>query len=170
MPTIHERRRVVAGRDPVPVDEQGRVLAQEESYSTAREIAPGRILAIIAGAVLTIVGAIVLVRTGLDSSLQEPTTELLGASHSAFAGIASVVCGLLLLLAGASREQTLAALPAVLLAVGGIVCLAAGSEMRADLGVDASTGWFMIVFSIIAFICAAMPIAHRMTSRSAVVE
>jgi len=170
VPTMHERRRVVAGRDPVPVDQEGRVLAREDSYAASHEIAPGRILAIIAGAVLTIIGAIVLVRTGLDSSLETPTTHLLGASHSAFAGIAEVVCGLLLLLAGAAREQTLAALPAVLLAVGGILCLAAGQQLRSDLGVDRSTGWFMIVFAIVSFLCAAMPIAHRMTSRREILE
>jgi hypothetical protein len=163
---MHERRRVVTGRDPVAVDEEGRVIRREDSQvTTAREIAPGRVLAVIAGAVLTIVGAIVLVRTGLDSSLQTPSTKLLGASHTAIAGIVEVVCGLLLLMAGAARDQTLAALPAVLLAIAGIVALAAGAQLRNDLGAQDSTGWFLLVFAIISFLCAAMPIAHHMRTR-----
>jgi hypothetical protein len=161
----------VSGREPVAVDEEGRVLRREdERIATAHEIAPGRILAVIAGAFLVVVGAIVLVRTGIDSSLETPSTQLLGASHNAIAGIVEVVCGLLLLLAGAAREQTMAALPAVLLAACGIVALAAGPQLRADLGAQDSTGWFLIVFAIISFLCAAMPIAQRFSSRRQILE
>jgi hypothetical protein len=163
---MHERRQVVTDHEPVAVDEEGRVIrSRDAEVTTAREIAPGRVLAVIAGAVLTIIGAVVLVRTGIDSSLQTPSTQLLGASHNAIAGIVEVVTGLLLLLAGASRDQTMAALPAVLLAAAGIVALAAGPSLRDDLGAQTSTGWFLIVFAIISFVCAAMPIAHRMQSR-----
>jgi hypothetical protein len=156
----HEARHEVVDR-PMVDDRPMVVQEHDTAVQEEHDIAPGRMLATIAGAALTVIGAVVLVRTGIDGSLESPTTEFLGATHSAFAGIASVVCGILLLVAGASRDQTLAVLPGILLVGGGIFALAATTQLRQDLGVDDSTGWFMIVFGIIAFVCAAMPIARR---------
>ena len=162
MQLTHRHEQRVSADRPTVVDRPPTVVNETDSMvHEERDMAPGRILAVIAGAALTVIGAIVLVRTGIDGSLETPTTELLGASHSAYAGIVEVVCGILLLVAGASRDQTLAVLPGILLVAGGIFAMAAGDQLRQDLGVNDSTGWFMIIAGIVAFLCAAMPVAHR---------
>src|SRR5262249_53693531 len=135
----HRRDRVVEdGRfvddDPRVVDDG--VRTRSADVETRRfEISPGRWILGIVGLVLGVIGVIVLVRAGVDSSLETPVVKVLGMGHSAIVGLVELGAGVLLVLSAASEAtRPLGSLIGALLLVAGVIGAAMSSGNRADLG------------------------------------
>lgn len=126
--------------------------------ATARRISPGQVLGGMAGAVLTLFGIVAVVRTGVDANLNEPVTEIFGLTHSAYVGFFEIAVGLLLL-ASASSVAYRGAMGflGALAIVAGVVVAAASVRILLEVGVQKSTGWFLVVMGAVALAGAMMP-------------
>ncbi len=123
---------------------------------------PGRAITLILGVVVAAVGAIVLMRTGVDSDLAHPSTTILSVPQSAIVGLAEVVAGLLLILSSLSEDaRPLAAVVGILAIAAGIIAMAASPTLQDDIGFAASTGWWAIVVGIIALVASVLPSVWR---------
>lgn len=136
------------------------------SVTVARHFSPGQILGGLAGAVLLIVGIIAVTTNGIDSSLNQPVSKVMGLSQSSLIGLIEIGLGLLLVLSAASLAMRglMGAIGALTL-VGGIVVAAAGTKLSLDLGAEHGTGWFMVVIGAIAVLGSMMPSIMRTDRR-----
>lgn len=78
----------------------------------------GSLLAVASGVVLIVIGAVALVRTGVDTSWYDPVVRVAGIDHTALLGAVEVGVGALLVLAGLAGARTFAALVALVAGVG----------------------------------------------------
>ena len=53
-------------------------VGRTEAVQTAHRFSPGQVLGGLAGAVFAVVGIIVIIRTGIDTTLNQPATDILG--------------------------------------------------------------------------------------------
>ena len=136
------------------------------SVTVARHFSPGQIIGGLAGAVLVLVGIVAVTRNGVDSSLNQPVSDVMGLSQSALIGLIEIGAGLLLVLsaAAASMRGFMGVIGALTL-VGGIIVAAAGTKLSLDLGAEHSTGWFMVVMGAIAVLGSLMPSITRTNRR-----
>ncbi len=125
-------------------------------------LSPGRALAIGLGIFLTLVGAVVMIRTGLDSDLMKPTTEIFGITQNAAVGMVEVVAGLLLILSAVSEAGRITAgVVGMFAIIAGIVTVSATVEWKADAGVTNETGWFFMLWGGVAILAAMLPSVRR---------
>lgn len=100
-------------------------------------------LAVASGAALIVVGAVALVRTGVDSSWYDPVVQVAGMDHTALLGAVEVAFGALLVLAGLAGARMLAALIAL---VGGVAAtLVAIEPDLVDRELALERGWAVIL-------------------------
>jgi lysylphosphatidylglycerol synthetase-like protein (DUF2156 family) len=78
----------------------------------------GSLLAVASGVALIVIGAVALVRTGVDTSWYDPVVRVAGIDHTALLGAVEVGVGALLVLAGLAGARTFAALVALVAGVG----------------------------------------------------
>jgi hypothetical protein len=120
--------------------------------------APGRVISMLLGAALTLLGAVVLARTGIDSDLAEPQTTVFGIVQSAIIGLAWLVAGVLLIASSLSESaRGLGAFVGVVALLGGIVGLAASAEIRQDVGFESSTAWLAVFVGVVALVASVLP-------------
>lgn len=126
--------------------------------ASSTAMSPGQIIGGIAGIVTTVIGAIAVVRGGIDSTLNEPLVGVAGLTLSAGVGIALVLLGLTLIAGAASAwDKALLGFGGGLLFLGGIFVMAASNDLRADIGAERSVGTFALIVGIIAMVAAMMP-------------
>ena len=121
----------------------------EPRLATERDVAVERwslsdVLIALVGAAMTVVGAIALVRTGVDRSWYRPVTEVLEANHTPLLGAIEVGAGVLLMLAGAFRSRALAALIGLAMVVGGILGAVETSEVSRELAIEDWWAWLAV--------------------------
>ena len=137
-------------------------VGRAESVSRTSRFSPGQIISGVVGVVLVVFGIIAVTKTGIDSSLNTPATDIMGLTHSAYVGLAEILTGLLLILAAAdSSMRPLTGVVGVLLFVGGIVVAAGTDEMLLRIGTERATGWFLMVMGAIAVLGSLMPSVVR---------
>jgi len=125
---------------------------------SAHWTSPGCILAGLAGAFSGIVGLIVIVRTGIDGTLDTPTTTILGTQQSAIVGIVLFIGGLLLVLSAASEaNRPLAGAIGAAMLLLGVLGAAATAPFRSDVGIDRGAGWLVAVIGAVAIVSAILP-------------
>jgi len=125
---------------------------------SARWTSPGCILAGLTGLSSGIIGLIVIVRNGIDGTLDTPTTSILGTNQSAIAGIVLFLGGLLLMLAAASEaSRPVAGGVGVVMIILGVLGAAATDTLRADVGIDRAAGWLIAIIGAIAVVSAMLP-------------
>ena len=146
--------------------EQRDVVATPEGSTSSVErvhrFSPGQWLGGAVGVVLVIFGIIAVTRTGIDSTLNTPVTNIMGLTHSAWVGIAELAVGLLLILSAAdvAFRGVMGALGALLL-IGGVVVAASNLKMLLDIGTNRNTGWFGLILGAITLLAAALPSINR---------
>jgi uncharacterized membrane protein HdeD (DUF308 family) len=133
-------------------------VGRADSVSRTRRFSPGQIISGVVGVVLVVFGIIAVTRTGIDSSLNTPPTDIMGLAHSAYVGLAEILTGLLLVLAAADLSmRPLTGIVGVLLFIGGIVVAAGTNEMLLRIGTERATGWFLMIMGAIAVVAALLP-------------
>ncbi len=133
---------------------------QQQSTAVSRRFtfSPGQILGGIVGLVLVLFGILAVTRTGIDSTLNAPLTDVFGLTQSAAIGLIEVGAGLLLILGAANAEfRPLTGVVGVLLFIGGLIVAAGTGSLLRDLGTSHDTGWFALIMGAVAMLAAALP-------------
>jgi hypothetical protein len=133
---------------------------QRQSTAVSRRFtfSPGQILGGIVGLVLVLFGILAVTRTGIDSTLNVPLTDVFGLTQSAAIGLIEVGAGLLLILGAANAEfRPLTGVVGVLLFIGGLIVAAGTGSLLRDLGTTNDTGWFALIMGAVAVLAAALP-------------
>jgi hypothetical protein len=122
--------------------------------------APGQLVSLIVGVGFVVIGALALVRAGLDGSLATPVVDVVGYSHTAWLGVAEIGLGLLLVLAGTGAwGRPLSVVLGVAMAIGGVLVLAEPSQMPDELGLEQAYGWPLVILgAIVALAALALPV------------
>jgi len=118
----------------------------------------GSVLAVGAGAVLAVIGAVALVRTGVDDSWYEPVDQVLGMNHTPLLGAVEIGVGVLLVLAGLAGARMLAALIATVAAVAATVIAIEPDVADTEFAIE--QGW-AIALAVAGFALAAVLVVSR---------
>lgn len=113
----------------------------------------GALLAIAAGVVLGIIGAVALARAGVDRTWYSPVVSVLGARHTALLGAIELGVGVLLAMAGFARALAAAAFISVAAAACSLVVLIQPSVAQQQLAIQ--RGW-ALVLTIVGFALGAV--------------
>lgn len=123
---------------------------------------PGRVITLLLGVLVAVVGAVVLLRTGVDSDLARPTTTVFSVPQSAIIGLADLLVGLLLILSSLSEDaRPIATVVGILSIAAGIIAMAASPTLQDDVGFTAATGWWAIVVGLVAVVASVLPSVWR---------
>jgi hypothetical protein len=114
----------------------------------------GPLLAIAAGAALAIVGAVALVRTGIDSTWFRPRIEVLNADHTALLGALEIGAGLLLLLAGLSGSRVAVAVLGLAMALGATAMAIEPEELQRELAIERWWAWTLAAAGVVLTLAA----------------
>jgi hypothetical protein len=158
--------RTVADDDIVAEDEVARREVVRAPWS------PAQIVALIIGGLLTVMGGVVLARTGFDfGNLDTARTHVMGLEHTAVLGAIELVLGLILVGAGAvpgAPRGTMSFIGVILLLLGIIVAIEPNGTHRA-LGTTTGHGWFWAILGVILLVSAmASPVIYDADRRATV--
>ena len=139
---------------------------QTEAVQTTRRFSPGQIIGGLAGIFFAVIGILVITRTGIDGTLNQPATAILGTKQSAYVGLFELVFGLLLLAGSTSIDfrGAVGFVGAVIL-VAGVVVAAASDRIALEIGTTRSTGVLAIVIGAVAIGAAMLPSFIRTDQR-----
>jgi hypothetical protein len=119
---------------------------------------PGRVIGFLLGAVVAVMGALILMKTGVSSELNTPLTTVFGLTASPAIGLIALAAGLLLILSAASEStRPLMGFVGVLMLVAGLVGTVSSFEIQSDVGFEPATGWFFAVMGLIALVASLIP-------------
>lgn len=140
-------------------DERRADLDREETIDTRRtRWDVGSVLAVAAGAVLAVIGAVALVRTGVDGTWYQPVEQVLGMDHTPLLGAVEIGVGVLLVLAGLAGARMLAALIAVVAAAAATVVAIEPEIADRELAIEQE---WAIALAVAGFVLAALLVASR---------
>jgi hypothetical protein len=114
----------------------------------------GPVLAIAAGAALAVVGAVALVRTGIDGTWFRPRIEVLNADHTALLGALEIGAGLLLLLAGLSGSRLAVAVLGLAMALGATAMAIEPEELQRELAIERWWAWMLAAAGVVLTLAA----------------
>lgn len=122
--------------------------------------APGQLVSLVVGGALVVVGAIALVRAGLDDPLGAPVVEVLGWTHTAWLGLAEIGLGVVLMLLGTGAwGRWLSVLVGAATVVAGVIVLVESDGLPEELGVERDYGWPLIgLGAVVALAAMALPV------------
>jgi hypothetical protein len=151
--------------DPV-IDRDAAPVIDRKVRERRVDFAPGQLVSLVGGLMLTAVGLIAIIRAGLDTPLDTPVVSVMGWDHTAWLGVAEVGAGLLLVLAGVSAAagRPVSVLVGSLLVVGGILVLAEEQARPVELGIERSFGWPLVAFGAVVALAALVLPAWRTRS------
>jgi lysylphosphatidylglycerol synthetase-like protein (DUF2156 family) len=118
----------------------------------------GSVLATAAGVALVLIGAIALVRTGINSSWYSPVVEVAGIDHTPMLGAIELGAGVLLVLAGLAGARMIAALVAVAIGIAAAVVAIEPDVLERDLAIE--RGW-AIGLAVGGLLLAALLVVSR---------
>jgi hypothetical protein len=130
----------------------------------------GSVLATAVGVALTVLGAVTLVRTGVNETWYSPVEEVAGITHTPLLGIIELGVGVLLILAGLAGANRLAALIALAAAIAAAVVAIDPDTFEQELGME--RGWAIAlavglgVLSLILMATWAMRHGRRVETRT----
>lgn len=154
MDRIEETREDVYGDLPQPlphpVAADVTMADQQMVVTRSRYISVASVLAVLAGGILLVIGAVGLLRGDLSGSWRDPIVQVAGSSHMPLLSAIELLAGAFLLLAGFSRGKS------SIVGVGSLIVLAAiiGFIQPTALGGDfrLSRGYL-----VMAFVLGAVP-------------
>lgn len=124
----------------------------------------GPLLAIAAGATLAVVGAVALVRTGVDSTWFRPRVEVLNADHTALLGALEVGAGLLLLLVGLTGSRVAVAILGLAMALGATAIAIEPEKLQRELAIERWWAWTLAAVGVVLTLAALQaPYQRRRT-------
>jgi len=145
-------------RDPVVVhdDDRDDVVVRERTWT----FAPGQLISLVVGIGLVALGLVAMARAGIDGSFKTPVVEVLGFSHTAWLGLAEVVAGVLLILAGTGAwGRVLSVLVGAAMMISGVLIGAETSAMPEELGVEDDFGWMLVLLgALVALAAMVLPV------------
>jgi hypothetical protein len=121
-------------------------------------LSPARVIGFVLGVALFVTGAVVVVRCGIDSTLNTPLTTIFGITHSASIGIIELVAGLLLVACATAEDlRPVIGIIGALAIVAGVLGLAAGVTIQQQVGFANDTAKLFIGWGVIALVAALLP-------------
>jgi hypothetical protein len=146
-------------RDPVIVrdrDERDEVVVRERTWT----FAPGQLISLLVGVGLVVLGIVAMARAGIDGSFKTPVVEVLGLTHTAWLGLAEVVAGVLLILAGTGAwGRALSVLVGTAMMISGVLIGAETSAMPDELAVEEDFGWMLVLLgALVALAAMVLPV------------
>jgi hypothetical protein len=109
----------------------------------------GSLAAIAAGAALAVVGAVALLRAGVDDTWYRPRVEVLDADHTALLGALEIGAGILLLLAGLLRVRVLVAVFGLAMAVSATASAIDPAELQRELAIERWWAWTLVGVGVV---------------------
>lgn len=157
-PAVDERDRVSTAdeREARPVTR--RHVRRERTYGGFH---PGNVLAVLGGAALAVIGAVALIRTGVDGSWDTPTETVLGIDHTALLGGIEVAAGVLLMLLGLSRRRILALIGAVVVAAGAAIAAIEPGPLESDYALETWWAWVVAAGAAVVALVLFLPSQGR---------
>jgi hypothetical protein len=110
-----------------------------ERTSARPRLSLGPLVAVATGAAVAIVGAVAVLRAGLDATWYRPRVEVLDADHTALLGAVEIGAGLLLLLAGLAGSRVMVALLGLTMGLGATALVIEPEELQRELAIE--TWW-----------------------------
>ena len=146
-------------REPVIVrdtDDRDDVVVRERTWT----FAPGQLISLLVGVGLVVIGVVAMARAGIDGSFKTPVVEVLGLTHTAWLGLAEVVAGVLLILAGTGAwGRALSVLVGTVMMISGVLIGAETSAMPEELGVEEDFGWMLVLLgALVALAAMVLPV------------
>ena len=112
----------------------------------------------ICGIGLAAFGAVTMAKAGFDSPIGEQTTEVFNITQSTVLGIAELAAGLLLIAASLTPHgRKFGGFIGALIAIGGLVVVAASDELLADLHTEQALGWVLMGVGGVALLAGFLP-------------
>lgn len=113
---------------------------------------PSRIVAMLAGIGLLVLGTVVLLDTGFDGWPSEPVTEVANLQHTPLLGVVDVGLGVLLLVAAATWSRALSTFTAALMIAAGLVAIFATEDLPDELATTSDYGWMLVIVGAIVMV------------------
>ena len=124
----------------------------------------GPLLAIAAGAALAVVGAVALVRTGIDGTWFRPRIEVLDADHTPLLGALEIGAGLVLLLVGLTGSRVAVAILGLAMALGATAMAIEPEELQRELAIERWWAWTLAAAGVVLTLAALQaPYERRRT-------
>jgi hypothetical protein len=141
------------------------VVRQDEPIEVVRtrSFSVGQLLSLITGGALIALGVVALVKTGVDTPLNEPVEPVLGWDHTPLLGIVEVVAGALLVLFSLRPGgRWIVALVGIALVVGGVLILGELDWTVDELGAEQEFAWVPIAAGLVAILASLLtPRRHQ---------
>jgi hypothetical protein len=164
-PVVDDRMPPTAYRD-LPYEDRERGYTVTQTRTT---VSFAQLVHALCGIALAAGGAVTMARAGFDSPLAEQTTEILDITQSTLLGIAELAAGLLLVAAALTPHgRKFGGFVGALVAIGGLIVVAASDELLADLHTEQALGWVLMGIGGAALLAAFLP--SRSVRRSQVHE
>jgi hypothetical protein len=112
------------------------------------------LLATAVGAALAVVGAVALLRTGIDETWFRPRVEVLNADHTALLGALEIGAGLLLLLVGLMGSRVAVAILGLALALGATAMAIEPEELQRELAIERWWAWALAAAGVVLTLAA----------------
>ena len=132
---------------------------EAESWSIADAVVA------VVGAGLALVGAIALVRTGVDKSWFTPVVNVLDFRHTALLGVIELGAGVLLMLSAPLRSRA----PSALLGLAGAVAAALAAvqhdSVQRQLAIERNWGWILAGVGLFVAVVSLVPPRRRRVER-----
>jgi hypothetical protein len=130
---------------------------------------PAQIVALVIGAILTVLGGVALARTGLNFDVDAARTTVAGLEHTALLAVIELIVGLVLIgsasVPGAPRG-TMSFTGVTLLLLGIIIAIEPGGTHRA-LGTSSGHGWLWALLGLILLVSSMVsPVIYDADRRS----
>lgn len=138
-----------------------------EEEVTEKGFSPGQILLALAGLASLALGIVALVRTGVESPLDEPVESVLGWDHTAQLALIEIGAGALMLLASLrAGARWLGGLVGLAVIAGGILIVGQFDDdidqwIVDELGAERGFGWLAIGVGAVAVVGALIPRVRR---------
>jgi hypothetical protein len=154
-------------REAVP----GIAATDQVVHRSVSAFSPSQIVHGVGAVVLLLIGAIAVARGGFDGPAENQVGSVLGIEMTTPIGLALLAAGLLLAIAALTPSgRPFGGFVGVLVAVGGIVIIAAHEDLQADLRTEPALGWILLVVGIVSVVAAFLPDEVRARRQQVVVR
>lgn len=167
-PTDTDDANPAATRRPVVrerVDPTSETTTTRESEVVLEHWSIADAIVAIVGAGLALVGAIALIRTGVDRTWFRPVDRVAEADHTALLGAMELGAGVLLMLAAALRLRALTTLLGLAGAIGGALMAIENAEVTRELAIEENWAWLLAGVGVFVVLVSLIPPRRRRVER-----